>query len=173
MRKNMLRRFSATSFPIFVFYYTEARAYRRKGSYDTGECRFAGVAGSAGQTIYTYHGQSTSISGVAWSLDGTRIASASTDGPLIVWEAFTGQTIFKWSNPNQNSISGIAWSPDGAYIAGADTAQGVQIWDATNGNIIFAYADKAGRVSRLAWSPNGTYIASGDYRGVVNVWRTP
>jgi WD40 repeat protein len=36
---------------------------------------------------FTYQGHSDYVSAVAWSSDGTRIASASNDGTVQVWEA--------------------------------------------------------------------------------------
>lgn len=98
----------------------------------------------AGQTIYTYHGQSSFISAIAWSPDGSRIASANADNTLAdnsleVWYAFNGKRIFKWSDPYQRTIAAVAWSPDGRYIAvgGPDSnSASIYILDATTGQII-------------------------------------
>lgn len=147
-----------------------------------------------GQTIYTYHGQSAYISGVAWSPTGTLIASASADGTLKVWDAFTGQQVFKWSEPYHNALLAVAWSPDGNYIAvggtDADSA-GVYILDADNGRIVSIYpigsivpqaseahigALKAisgggpGTVYSLAWSPDNQYVAAAVGDGTVRVF---
>jgi prefoldin subunit 5 len=39
------------------------------------------------ENIFTYRGHSASVHSVAWSLDGTRIASASDDRTVQVWKA--------------------------------------------------------------------------------------
>ena len=44
-----------------------------------------------GMTFYTYHGHSSPVFGVAWSPDGKRIASASLDGTVQVWDDATGK----------------------------------------------------------------------------------
>ena len=151
----------------------------------------------AGQTIYTYHNsQSTYVSGVAWSPDGTRIASVSADGILEVWDAFSGQRVFKWIDPYQNSILTVAWSPDGTYIAvgGTDSQQAVvpiliantgrlasidhiglnapQASQAHIGALRATSAGGPGTVYSLAWSPDSLKLAAGVGDGTVQVFDT-
>ncbi len=149
---------------------------------------------SSMRTLYTYHDQSAFISGVAWSPDSTRIASASADGTLDVWDAFTGQRLFKWSDPYQNDLLAVAWSPDGKYIAvgGSDLhVADVYIFNANNGQIVSTCpigslapqasqahigAERAtsgggpGTVYSLAWSHNSKWIAAGVGDGTVQVF---
>ncbi|HLJ34754.1 MAG TPA: HEAT repeat domain-containing protein [Ktedonobacteraceae bacterium] len=146
------------------------------------------------QALYTYHDQSASISGVAWSPDSSRIASASTDGTLDVWDASTGHRIFKWSDPYQNGLLAVAWSPDGKYIAvgGTDSqAADVYILNAHDGQIVSicpigslapqasqshigavraASGGGPGTVDSLAWSHNSKWIAAGIGDGTVQVF---
>src|SRR5690349_24990603 len=43
-----------------------------------------------GTTFYTYRGHTSPVFGVAWSPDGKRIASASLDGTVQVWDDTNG-----------------------------------------------------------------------------------
>ncbi|MHB8600469.1 MAG: WD40 domain-containing protein [Ktedonobacteraceae bacterium] len=149
---------------------------------------------SSTRTLYTYHDQSAFISGEAWSPDSTRIASASADGTLDVWDAFTGQRLFKWGDPYQNGLLAVAWSPDGKYIAvgGSDShVADVYIFNANNGQIVStcpigslapqasqahigavraASGGGPGTVYSLAWSHNSKWIAAGVGDGTVQVF---
>jgi eukaryotic-like serine/threonine-protein kinase len=40
-----------------------------------------------GDIIFTYHGHTKGVEAVAWSPDGQRIASASNDDTVQVWQA--------------------------------------------------------------------------------------
>src|SRR5260370_8319248 len=93
----------------------------------------------AGTTLCTYtghqthHGYLDPVTRVAWSPDGTRIASASTT--VQVWQALTGDTILSYHghSTSQMLVATVAWSPDVAVIASAGAADiTVQICNASS-----------------------------------------
>jgi WD40 repeat protein len=65
------------------------------------------------------------VNKLVWSSDGTRIASASDDGSVRIWDAETGGLleILTYNGP----IYAMDWSPDGTKIAygGANLSGGV------------------------------------------------
>ncbi len=100
---------------------------------------------------------SGSVDDVTWSPDGTRIASASFDGRVQVWDAFTGAHVVR--HEAQEHIPAVAWSPGGTRLASTgddDSSTYVAIWEAATGNMISSYPHPAGQV---AWSPDGRYLA--------------
>jgi WD40 repeat protein len=52
---------------------------------------WASIGGSTGTPLYTYRGHTGEVWVLKWSPDGRRIASASSDGTVQVWDALTGQ----------------------------------------------------------------------------------
>ncbi len=127
--------------------------------------------------IYTYHGHGHSdqpyhtVNAVAWSPDGKRLASASDDFTVQVWDATTGNNSFTYHG-HSGFVYKVVWSPDGKRIASGSGDSTVQVWDATTGNNSFTYLGHAHTdgVNAVAWSPDGTFIASGGYDKTVQVW---
>ncbi len=91
-----------------------------------------------GITLSTYYGHLNAVSAVAWSPDGKRIASASYDKTVQVWDPVTGYRFFTYRG-HTNWVSAIAWSPDGKYIASASFDKTVQVWDSITGRRLLTY----------------------------------
>ncbi len=122
-----------------------------------------------GTTFYVYRGHSSAVVAVAWSPDGTRIASASWDGTVQVWDATTGGNAYTYRG-HSSAVNAVAWSPDGTRIASGGDDKTVQVWDATTGGNAYTYRGHSSDVYAVAWSPDGTRIASGGDDKTVQVW---
>ncbi|HTJ45811.1 MAG TPA: protein kinase [Kofleriaceae bacterium] len=66
----------------------------------------------------------------AWSPDGARLAMASDDGSIGIWDAATGARTGTLASDEKPS-GGLAWSPDGAQLLGA--GETIRIWDTKTG----------------------------------------
>ena len=64
-------------------------------------------------------GHTGSVTGVAFSPDGTRIASASADQTLRVWDPDTGQPVGAPLTGHTDPVWSVAFRPDGTRIASA------------------------------------------------------
>ncbi len=131
-----------------------------------------------GTLLLTYRGHSTKVYAVAWSPDGTRIASAAGAGSIEadidhtvqVWEAATGKLLLTYRGHTQ-AVNGLAWSHDSKLIASASYDGTVQVWDAATGtNPLVTYRGHTRHVWATTWSPDGRYVASGGADATVQVW---
>jgi WD40 repeat protein len=112
------------------------------------------------------------VQAVAFSPDGTRLATASWDGTAGVWEALTGQPVFALKPGQVNDrISAVAFSPNGALLATLDSRGIAQVWDATNGQPFAPPTEpNTHPVKSMAFSADGSYLATASERG-ADVWQ--
>jgi uncharacterized protein with WD repeat len=118
---------------------------------------------------FTYSGHSDYVSAVAWSPDGKRIASASGDHTVQVWDAANGGHVLTYRG-HSSDVTSLAWSPDRKNIVSGSVDKTVQVWNATSGNQIYTYNGQSDAVFDVAWSPNGKRIASASNDGSVQIW---
>ncbi|MCP4545583.1 MAG: hypothetical protein GY835_03825, partial [bacterium] len=76
-----------------------------------------------GAEILTFSGHTADVEGVAWSPDGSRIVTASSDGTAKVWDATTGEEIITLLG-HTSAVIRVAWSPSSDRIVTAG-------WDGT------------------------------------------
>jgi len=119
-------------------------------------------------TILIYRGHTSWINALSWTPDGVRIASASADKTVQVWDAATGNSAVTYNHDNY--VKSVKWSPDGKYLASAGRDKTVEIQDGTTGAIVFAYHRYYKWVDTVAWSPDGTHLASASVDKTARIW---
>ncbi len=81
--------------------------------------------------VLTYAGHSESVRDVAWSPDSSRLATASNDHTVHIWDSLSGAHIYTYGG-HAKWVTSLAWSPDGTRIASASNDMTVQIWQASH-----------------------------------------
>ncbi|MGE3809283.1 MAG: protein kinase [Gemmataceae bacterium] len=76
----------------------------------------------------TLNGHASHVTSVAFSPDGKRIASASTDTTIKVWDATTGRQINTLELGRQDYVFLVAFSLDGKWL-GSWSKKAIKVWD--------------------------------------------
>ncbi|NDJ75933.1 MAG: hypothetical protein GYB65_06715 [Chloroflexi bacterium] len=106
---------------------------------------------SAVRQLAVLDGHSSGINALAFNADGTRLASASDDGTVRIWELRRGTT--RLMLPISASFQDLALSMDGTLLAAASGTDGgiVFVWDAITGTTVITLSH-TGVYSLYFWS---------------------
>ena len=124
-----------------------------------------------GSILASYRGHTMRVTSVAWSPNGTFIASGSLDKTVQVWPASSSNhaspIVYRGHSAGVRTVD---WSPNSQHIVSGAEDTTVQIWDAMTGQQALICRGHTGAVTTVAWSPDGRYVASGAIDGTVRLW---
>jgi WD40 repeat protein/serine/threonine protein kinase len=99
------------------------------------------------------------VSDVAFSPDGTKLATASWDNTARLWDAATGKPL---GEPMKHDfmVNAVAFSPDGTKVATASADKTARLWDAASGKPLARPMKHDRLVQAVAFSPDGKTLAT-------------
>jgi WD40 repeat protein len=109
------------------------------------------------------------VSAVAFSSDGSLLASAGFDGTVRVWDQVTGQPAATLEG-HTDGVNSVAFSPDRRLLASASGDWAVRLWDPVTGQPAATLEGHTREVQAVAFSPDGNLLASASYDNTVRVW---
>jgi WD40 repeat protein/predicted Ser/Thr protein kinase len=122
-----------------------------------------------GRELFSLKGHTGLLTSVAFSPDGTRIATGSWDHTAKVWDAATGRELFTLKG-HAKYVWSVAFSPDSRRIVTGSFDKGARVWDASSGREIFTLQGHTDNVRGVAFSPDGTRIVTCSDDRTAKIW---
>ncbi|MCA8996772.1 MAG: protein kinase, partial [Planctomycetaceae bacterium] len=116
----------------------------------------------------TCYGHSMLVRDVAFSPDGTRIATASMDSSIKLWDATSGQEI-QTLRGHQGTVDQVIFSLDGTRLATRSSDRTIKIWDPHSGQSMATLKGDQNSFVEIAFSPDGEELLS--VSSSATIWR--
>lgn len=120
------------------------------------------LATLSGHELETGSDGDTGILHLAFSPDGSQLASSARDGTVRIWSVSDAdeQQVLHTSHEDIMSASDLAFSDDGSRLAVGSRDATTQIWDVASSRLVHKLTSGAPAGDKVAFGPDGQWLAT-------------
>jgi WD40 repeat protein len=122
-------------------------------------CTMQGHEGSGGGNVRA----------VALSPDATLVATAGTDGTVLIWDRATCRELHKLTG-HTGWVWDVAFGPKGGFLVTAGADKTVRLWDVATGRLLLTVTGHTAELTGVDISPDGSRLATSSWDQTVAVW---
>jgi RNA polymerase sigma factor (sigma-70 family) len=103
------------------------------------------------------------VNNLTFSLDGTKLFSASRDGRLAIWDASSGKPLHNMENDQRGNVM-LAVSPNGRWLASAAHSNrltkdsDIQLWEIETGKLVHRLVPRSGGATAMCFSSDSLQL---------------
>ncbi|MFJ7903964.1 helix-turn-helix domain-containing protein [Streptomyces sp. NPDC096198] len=136
----------------------------------TAEARGALLSTQAQPFAGRLGGQRGPVNSLAFSPDDRLLATASSDGTVLLRRLADRRTVTRLTLPGR--VRSVAFSPDGAALAAGSTGGPVRLWSTADGRTRAVLPERTAGARAVAFDPRGRTLAVAGRDGTVQLWDT-
>ncbi|KAJ7859485.1 WD40-repeat-containing domain protein [Mycena olivaceomarginata] len=106
---------------------------------------------------------------LAISPDGRKLASASKDTFVRIWDVEIGHCILETAGHTTPVLS-VAFSPDGSQLVSAAEDGSIRVWDVQTGLTLVQFVGHSGAVNSVVYTTDGERVVSGSKDATIRIW---
>jgi WD40 repeat protein/serine/threonine protein kinase len=126
-------------------------------------------AAAGGEPLAAFSESRRPISALAFDKDGGRLAVASFNRCVEVWNTTTCEIVHTLRHTG-GVVLGVAFTPDGRRLASTGQDKIVRVWDAASDQEVLTLRGHTGICGCVAFSPDGRRLASASEDKTICVW---
>jgi WD40 repeat protein/class 3 adenylate cyclase/energy-coupling factor transporter ATP-binding protein EcfA2 len=124
---------------------------------------------SNGSLIVEVGGHVEEVPGLAFSPDGGRMITSSTDKTAKIWELPSGRLLMTLEG-HGGTVQRAAWSPDGRLIVTSSNDGTAWVWDAATGELRTTLTGHTSPIYGVDFSADGRWLATAGIDSTIKLW---
>ena len=128
--------------------------------------------GSTGAKLHDLDGHKENIRAAAFFPDGDRVATASTDQTLKIWDLNALDAGAITLEGHSDSVWSVNVSPNGEYVLSASEDMTAKLWDASGGGTAIRTFRDQDSVWNAVFSNDGEWVITAGRDWIPRIWAT-
>ena len=106
---------------------------------------------------------------IAFSPDGTILASGREDHTIRLWDVVTGACLAVLSG-HTGRVRSVAFNPITSTLASGSEDHAIKLWDLQTHQCLHTFTGHSEQICSIAFSPSGQLLASGGRDEAIRLW---
>ncbi|XP_052123852.1 uncharacterized WD repeat-containing protein alr3466-like [Frankliniella occidentalis] len=116
-------------------------------------------------------GHRYAITSVRFSPLGTMLASSSSDGSTVLWNARTGVRIHTFVQTNGSAVRLSIFAPNSTFLVSSGDDGSICVWDILRRTLVRSLPAHDATIQAMSFSPDCKYLLTSDTVGVLKLWK--